>query len=171
MKVFSVLAVIGLWSIAGTSQLFAQISVVNAASFDPAEPIAPGSFSAVFGQNLCSETMAGDWIAPGKLPTTLGGCSLTVNGAPAMLQYVSQGQINFIVPTGVASGQASVMVNNGSQMMTGSAVVGLAGPAMFTVNGMGGGEGAMLNATVWKMGRSARRPRPTNLRRDLRHRP
>src|SRR5258708_16420428 len=107
MGVLSLLVIIGLWGIAASSQSSAQMTVVNGASFDPAQPIAPGSFATVFGQNLCSQTMAGDWIAPGRLPTTLGGCSLTVNGAPAMLQYVSQGQINFIMPTGLGSGQAT----------------------------------------------------------------
>ncbi len=152
MKTLSVLALISVWSVAGISQLFAQMSVVNGASFDSAQPIAPGSFATVFGQNLCSQTMAGDWIAPGQLPTTLGGCSVTVNGAPAMMQYVSQGQINFIMPTGVNSGQAAVMVNNGSQTMTGNVMAGIAGPGMFALNGMGMGEGAMLNGTMWQIG-------------------
>jgi uncharacterized protein (TIGR03437 family) len=151
MKTLSPLALISLWGIAGISQSFAQMGVVNAASFDPAQPIAPGSFATVFGQSLCSQTMAGNWIAPGRLPTTLGGCSVTVSGAPAMIQYVSPGQINFIMPAGVGSGQATMIVNDGSHMMTGTVMAGAAGPGMFALNGMGLGEGAMLNATMWKM--------------------
>ena len=69
-----------------------------------------------------------------------------------MLQYVSQGQINFIMPTGVGHGQATVTVNNGSQITTGTVTAGVAGPGMFALNGMGMGEGAMLNATMWQMG-------------------
>src|SRR6266536_4132072 len=130
----------------------AQMSVVNGASFDPAQPIAPGSFASIFGQSLCPQTMAGDWVAPGQLPSTLGGCSVAVNGAPAMMQYVSPGQFNFIMPAGAGSGQATVMVNNGSQMMTGNVAAGVAGPGMFAANGMGMGEGAMLNAAMWQMG-------------------
>ena len=34
----------------------------------------------------------------GQLPTSLGGCSVTVNGTSAMMHYASPGQINFIVP-------------------------------------------------------------------------
>lgn len=128
------------------------MSVVNGASFDPQQPIAPGSFATIFGQNLCPQTMAGDWVAPGQLPTTLGGCSMAVNGAPAMMQYVSPGQINFIMPDGVGSGPATVMVNNGSQTMIGSAMAGVAGPGMFAINAMGMGEGAMLNGTMWQIG-------------------
>src|ERR1035438_3843624 len=92
MRTLTALALAGLLGITGASQSFAQMSVVNGASFDPAQPIAPGSFATIFGQNLCSQTMAGDWVAPGQLPTTLGGCSVAVNGTSAMMQYVSQGQ-------------------------------------------------------------------------------
>src|ERR1035437_2791297 len=97
MRTLSTLAVAGLLGIIGASQSFAQMSVVNGASFDPAQPIAPGSFTTIFGQSLCPQTMAGDWVAPGQLPTTLGGCSVAVNGTSAMMQYVSPGQINFII--------------------------------------------------------------------------
>jgi uncharacterized protein (TIGR03437 family) len=152
MKTLSALTFAGLLGFTGASQSFAQMSVVNGASFDPAQPIAPGSFATIFGQNLCPQTMAGEMAAPGQLPTTLGGCSVAVNGASAMMQYVSQGQINFIMPNGIGSGQATVTVNNGSQMMTGNAVAGAAGPGMFAINGMGMGEGAMLNGTMWQMG-------------------
>ena len=152
MRTSLMLARIGLLAIAGISPSFAQMTILNAASFDPSQPIAPGSFATAFGQNLCFQTMAGDWIAPGQLPTTLGGCSMTVNGAPAMMQYVSPGQINFIMPSGVGSGQANVIVNNGTQMMTGTVTAGAAGPGMFALNGMGMGEGAMMNATSWQMG-------------------
>lgn len=128
------------------------MSIVNGASFDAAQPLAPGSFTTVFGQNLCAQTMAGDWVAPGRLPMTLGGCSITVNGAAAMMQYVSPGQINFIMPAAVGSGQANVMVSNGSQTMTGTAMMGSAGPGMFALNGMGMGEGALLNAMMGQGG-------------------
>lgn len=152
MRILLALALLGSWCAFGLSPAFAQMTVVNGASFDSTQPIAPGSFATVFGQNLCSQTMAGDWIAPGQLPTTLGGCSVTVNGAPAMMQYVSQGQINFIMPSGIGFGQATMTVTNGSQMMTGNVTVGNAGPGMFATNGMGMGEGAMLNGTMWKTG-------------------
>jgi uncharacterized protein (TIGR03437 family) len=152
MKTLSALALTSLWGIFGISQVFAQMTVVNGASFDPAQLVAPGSFATMFGQNLCSQTMAGTWIAPGQLPTTLGGCSVTVNGASAMMQYVSPGQINFIMPGGMGSGQATVMVNTGTQTMTGTMMAGPAGPGTFALNGMGMGEGAMLNATMGQMG-------------------
>ena len=81
MKTLSALALTSLWGILGVSPAFAQMTVVNGASFDSSQPVAPGSFATMFGQNLCSQTMAGNWIAAGQLPTTLGGCS---NHAPTM---------------------------------------------------------------------------------------
>src|SRR5437879_9949165 len=102
MKVLSTLALV----VVSASPSFAQMTVVNAASFASAQPIASGSFVAAFGQNLCSQTMTATLVAPGQLPITLGGCSVNVNGAPAMMQYVSSGQVNFIMPAGLGSGQA-----------------------------------------------------------------
>jgi uncharacterized protein (TIGR03437 family) len=135
-----------------TSLAFGQMVAVNGASFDAAQPMAPGSFASIFGQNLCSQTAAGGWIAPGQLPTNLGNCSVTVNGTMAMLQYVSDGQINFIVPPNIGPGTAGIAVNNGSQVVNGSMTIGPAGPGIFTMTGMGVGEGAMLNGMTYQLG-------------------
>lgn len=45
MRTLSALAIAGLLGMIGASQSFAQMSVVNGASFDPAQPIASGSFA------------------------------------------------------------------------------------------------------------------------------
>jgi uncharacterized protein (TIGR03437 family) len=136
----------------GALPSLAQMTVVNGASFHGGQPIAPGSFATAFGQNLCSSTATGDWIGPGQLPTLLGNCSVTVNGAPAMMQYASPDQVNFIMPGGLAPATATVMIHNGSQMTSGIVQIGAAGPGIFALNGMGMGEGAMLNGTTWHMG-------------------
>ena len=88
----------------GVSAAWAQMTIVNGASFNPNGPMASGSFATIFGQSLCSQTATGEWIGPGQLPTTLGGCSVTVNGMSAMMHYVSPGQVNFIVPDGLGPG-------------------------------------------------------------------
>ena len=150
-RIISVFA-FGVVICAGSGVASAQIAVVNGASFDSSHPMAPGSFATIFGQNLCDRTAAGDWIAPGQLPTSLGSCSVTVNGMPAMLQYVSPGQINFVVPQSLSPGVGSVLVNNGTQWPSGAMMVGNAGPGIFTTNGMGIGQGAMLHGTMWSPG-------------------
>lgn len=136
----------------GPCVAFAQVSIVNGASYDSGEPLAPGSFAAMFGENLCLQTMIGNWIAPGQLPTTLGRCSILINGAAAMMSYASPGQINFIVPENTAAGAAKVTVMNGSQSVAGSMMIAPSGPGVFAMNGMGVGEGAMLHGTLWKPG-------------------
>lgn len=139
-------------ALAGVTTAWGQMTIVNGASFDPAGPMAPGSFASIFGQNLCGQTAVGEWVGPGQLPTTLGGCSVTVSGMPAMLYFASPGQINFIVPMGLAAGVAQVMAGSGAQTQTGSMRIGPSGPGVFSMNGMGTGEGAMLHGTMWSGG-------------------
>ncbi len=136
---------------AAPSTLSAQMVAVNGASYNPSAPIAPGSFASVFGTNLCGQTMQGTWVSAGQLPLTLGGCSLQINGAGAMLQYVSPGQINFVMPMGVTAGEATYVVNNGSATQSGKLTVGTAGPGVFTAMGSGMGMGAMLLGTNFTM--------------------
>ncbi len=131
---------------------FGQMSVVNSASYDSTGPLAPGSFATIFGQNLCGQTATGQLDSNGMYPTTLGGCSLTVNGTAAMMQYAASGQMNFVVPQNLGSGTASVVINNGAQMVTGSMMIGPAGPGVFSLNGMGMGNGAMLLSISWQLG-------------------
>src|SRR5450755_3959125 len=102
----------------------AQISVLNSASYDSTAPLAPGSFASVFGQNLCGQLAAGQLDSNGIYPSLLGGCSLTVNGTPAMMQYASSGQMNFVVPQNLGPGIAAVAINNGAQGLTASMMIG-----------------------------------------------
>lgn len=151
-KQLDVLLVLLLAALPGFPQQAGQMMIVNGASFDADQPLAPGSFASIFGDGLCSQRAVGNWTGPGQLPTTLGGCSITVGATAAMLYYVSPSQINFVVPAGVASGQASVVVHNGSLTLTGSVMIGPAGPGIFALNGMGMGEGALLHGTKWQLG-------------------
>jgi uncharacterized protein (TIGR03437 family) len=131
---------------------FGQMSIVNSASYDSTGPLAPGSFATVFGQNLCGQTAAGQLGSNGMYPTMLGGCSLTVNGTAAMMQYATSGQMNFLVPQDMGPGTAAVAISNGGQVLTGSMMIGPAGPGVFSLDGMGMGNGAMLLSTTWQMG-------------------
>src|SRR5262249_48306750 len=57
--------------------------IVNAADFQP-EPLSPGAWLTIFGQNFGS---AAQWTGPGTL--SLGGASVTICGMPAVLSYNS----------------------------------------------------------------------------------
>jgi uncharacterized protein (TIGR03437 family) len=82
-------------------------SVVNATLVAPDEPIAPGSLVAIYGAGIGPS----DGIAIGgtTLPEAQAGISVTFNGIPAPLSYLSAVQINAQVPWEV-SGDASVVV-------------------------------------------------------------
>ncbi|MCL5742763.1 MAG: hypothetical protein M1541_02375 [Acidobacteria bacterium] len=137
---------------AGLCASFAQMTVMNGASYDTGQPHAPGSFVTVFGQNLCSQTATAQRTDAGDLPTTLGACSVRVNGVPAMLHFASPGQINFVMPMNVNPGDGTLAIQSGSQVQSGPITVGVAGPGVFAMNGMGVGDGAVLHATKWKTG-------------------
>jgi uncharacterized protein (TIGR03437 family) len=75
--------------------------------------IAPGSWLEIYGANLSTTTR--DWtgaITDNRLPMALDGVSVTVNGKPAAVSYVSPGQVNVLVPADVGTGDMAVVVKN-----------------------------------------------------------
>jgi uncharacterized protein (TIGR03437 family) len=90
--------------------------VINGASFEKGQAVAPGGLVAIFGTGLASETIPGDTI---PLSATIGGTSATFNGIPAGLYFVSDGQVNAqlpwdVLPSGVSSGTANMVVTGPS---------------------------------------------------------
>jgi uncharacterized protein (TIGR03437 family) len=84
--------------------------VVNAFSSSPY--IAPGTLISIYGTNLAT----GDGQATDTpLPHTLNGVSVSINGAPAPLLFVSATQINAQAPFETAMGTATVIVQSGTQ--------------------------------------------------------
>ncbi len=85
--------------------------VINAASL--LAPIVPNSWGTVKGSNLSETTNTWDKaVINGKLPTSLEGVTVTVDGVPAYIYYVSPTQINFLAPN-VGFGTRQVVVKNG----------------------------------------------------------
>ncbi len=87
--------------------------VVNDASFT--STIATGSWVALFGTNLAPSGDSRLWntsteIVNGKLPTALDGTSVTVNGKPAVVEFISPGQVNIQPPDDTAVGPVPVVV-------------------------------------------------------------
>lgn len=105
------------------------VYTVNAASFQAAAPVAPGSLAAINGDSLAPSTVAAS-ILP--LPLSLAGVSVTMNGIPAPLLFVSPGQINVQVPYEVPPGSATVVVTNNTQPpLPGRLQVAAAAPGIF----------------------------------------
>ena len=118
---------------------FAQMSiieqggVVNAAGLGHSTTIAPGSLISIFGTGLAS-TLATASSVP--LSTALADVdSVTINGTPARLLFVSDRQINAQAPWGLGLGAANVVVTRGgvsSQPVT--AQVNMFSPALYGFN-------------------------------------
>ena len=58
------------------------------------------SWISIYGRNFASDTRAwsADDFLDGSLPTKLGDVSVTINGQPAYIAYVSPNQINLLSP-------------------------------------------------------------------------
>jgi uncharacterized protein (TIGR03437 family) len=84
-------------------------AVVDAWTFGAG--LAPGEWVTISGAGLAAGT-AHVWNLTGAqlLPTSLGGVSVTFNGAPAALYYVSPTQINALAPAGITPGPVQVIV-------------------------------------------------------------
>jgi len=87
---------------------------VNAADFSPG--IAQNTWISIVGANLAATTRS--WkssdIVDGELPTSLDGVSVTVNGKPAYVSYVSPVQLNVLTPVDSTLGPVTIVIaNNG----------------------------------------------------------
>ncbi len=121
-------------------------AVLNAASYAQL-PLAAGAYTVAFGSELAIGTAQTPSV---MLPSTLAGTTVTITDSTgatltAPLYYVSPSQINFLVPSGLASGAATVTVanpnvGNGSFPVTVAPVA----PALFTADASGHGVPAAI---------------------------
>jgi uncharacterized protein (TIGR03437 family) len=100
--------------------------------------LAPNTIATVYGANLAYSTHAVTTadLEGGSLPTTLDGVSVVLYGFYCGLFYVSPGQINFLVPYGLAVSSAPLQVTR--QGVAGLPVtipMALTAPAFFQWNG------------------------------------
>jgi uncharacterized protein (TIGR03437 family) len=131
----------GTLAIAGQSAAVTQAgapvaisSVVNGASFLPG--IEAGSWVTIKGTNLANTNPGRSWrsdeIVGGKLPAWLDGVSVTIDGKPASVYYISPAQINVQAPSDTATGAVSVVVtNNGAASAAATAQLQAFAPAVF----------------------------------------
>jgi uncharacterized protein (TIGR03437 family) len=113
-------------------------SVVNGASFQPG--LESGSWVTIKGTNLSNTNPGRTWTAAeivnGNLPTALDNTSVTIDGKPAYVYYISPTQLNVLAPTDSNTGTVSVVVTNNSQVSAPfSAQLATYSPAFFLYTG------------------------------------
>ncbi len=137
------------WFAVGLGSALAQnLTVVSSTAY--AGTVAPGSAATIFGTGLANQPAAAAPDRTGSLPRSLAGVVVRVNGRTAQVAFVSDGQINFVVPRAAAEGVAEIAVLvDGQVAATGTASIARLAPGLFTADGSGTGAGTVLNAATF----------------------
>lgn len=138
-------AVYGSFAVAG---LLTADAIVNAGSYGGGSGVAPGQLVAIFGAALGPDTPAGAALgSDGRLASEFQGTKVTFDGVAAPISYLSNGQLNVVVPYSVA-GKATTqvaIVSPGRTVNTVTLPVLTAVPGVFTADSSGSGNCACLN--------------------------
>jgi uncharacterized protein (TIGR03437 family) len=97
--------------------------LVSDASFTAGGAVASGSWVAVFGSGLAPAEDTRPWntateIVNGALPVNLDGTSVTVNGKPAAVAFISPTQVNIETPDDTAIGPVPVVIETAAGKMS-----------------------------------------------------
>jgi uncharacterized protein (TIGR03437 family) len=115
--------------------------------------VAADSIAAALGNALAFKSEQSQRQADGTFPTTVGGTTVTVNGQPAQIFFVSPTEVHFHVPVGTPPPVAEVIVTNADGFQSRANVPTVrSAPGVFTKSGDGLGEGMSLNADTLQPG-------------------
>ncbi|HUS12361.1 MAG TPA: lamin tail domain-containing protein [Pyrinomonadaceae bacterium] len=133
------------------------LTILNRASFghEPSsiKAVAPDSIAVALGGAFSFTTQQAQRHADSTFPTNVGGTTVTVNGQPAQIFFVSPNEVQFHVPATTVLGTAEVVVTNSDGFQSrGSVPILRAAPGVFTTTGDGLGEGMILNADTLQPG-------------------
>ena len=119
--------------LAQVSPATSGVTAIVSANLDPnATALVPGGLITIYGANLAQvATGLAGWSGQ-TLPFSLNGARLMIGSQPAPLLYVSPGQLNAQVPTGLTGSSATIVVSGpDGPIATYSAPVATAAPAIF----------------------------------------
>jgi uncharacterized protein (TIGR03118 family) len=104
----------GLFGSIQAAPFFQANGIQNGGDFS--EAIAPNTWITIMGGSMSATTRPwtiSDFTNQG-LPTKLDGVSVTIDGKPGFISYISPTQINFLAPADIAPGPVEIVtVNNG----------------------------------------------------------
>jgi uncharacterized protein (TIGR03437 family) len=132
--------------------------LLNAASYSVDYICSPGSFVTALGAGFTANQT--QQAGPGNLPTQLAGFQVKVNDIAAPLYFVSPVQANFQCP--VLDPGLSISIAAGNAKPVVQRKMEAASPGIYSLNGSGAGQGAiliagtMLAATAGSSGRPAK---------------
>ena len=108
--------------------------------------IAPGSIASIQGSALALKTETATFTSSDP-PFTVAGTTVTVNGQPARIFYVSANEVVFVVPGELPNGPAEFVVTNADGLSSkAEATISATAPGVFTVAGDGRGDAVILNS-------------------------
>jgi len=150
-------AVQGTKSITGLAQLMGTVqpaasteapapaAALNSASVSATTQISPGSWVTILGDRLANGTS----IASGTFPPSLLGTAVMIGSTALPLDYVSPTQVNALLPFSLTPNTiASLTIQrSGTESVPIEVTIADLGPAIFAVNGVGTGQGAVTIAT------------------------
>ncbi len=133
----------------GTGTGTPTIAAVQNAASGVAGTVSPGLWVSIFGSSLGPVTGV-PFVTPPTgetVATILGGTQVLFDGTAVPLLYVSDAQVNALVPFELQGKTSTVMqvVSNGELSASVTLPVVASTPGLFTSNGSGKGEGAILN--------------------------
>jgi uncharacterized protein (TIGR03437 family) len=139
----------------GAAYVFVTITpgafvTVSAASYKA--PVAPKEIVAGFGSSLAAKIA---FASSTPFPTVLNGTSVIVKDSAgvardAPLFFISPSQINYQIPDGTATGEATVSVFIGPFLVAvGPVQIATTAPSIFALNASGSGPAAALDALTF----------------------
>lgn len=121
-------------------------AIVNAATYADG-PVAPGELVTIFGYGVGPASGAAMNTGSAAVATQLAESRVLFDNTPAPLLYTRSDQVNAVVPYSIA-GRSSTRVRMEYLGLTSDAFlvpVATASPGIFTMDGSGTGQGAILN--------------------------
>ncbi|HLK17996.1 MAG TPA: putative Ig domain-containing protein [Bryobacteraceae bacterium] len=120
--------------------------IVSPADYAKNRPLAPGSFTAIFGAHLSSGQNPALSL---PLSTQLGATQVTLGGRLLPLNYAADGQVNAIIPYDVPTNSTQqLIVTNGPALSVPQTItIAPAQPAVFT---LGDGSGVVFDVKPGK---------------------
>jgi uncharacterized protein (TIGR03437 family) len=105
----------------GAAYVFAQPTITGVGVSGGGTNIAQNTWIEIYGSSLAPASVGAGGLtwssAPsfksGQMPTELNGVSVTVNGNPAYVYFISPAQVNVLTPLDSTTGPVAVEVNNG----------------------------------------------------------